>query len=94
MVKLNWTPQAKHDLIAIAECIAQDSKKYARIQIQRLRDRTRQLSNFPESGRVVPEFEDIQVREVISSNYRIIYRLIPEERIDILTIHHSSRRLR
>ena len=24
MVKLNWTPQAKHDLIAIAEYIAQD----------------------------------------------------------------------
>jgi len=63
MVKLNWTPQAKHDLIAIAEYIAQDSKKYARIQIQRLRDRTRQLSNFPESGRVLPKFcssQDLQ----------------------------------
>ncbi|MFT7036792.1 MAG: toxin ParE1/3/4 [Cyclobacteriaceae bacterium] len=65
MAKLNWNPQAKDDLIGIAEYIAQDSKKYARIQIQRLRDRTRQLSKFSESGRVVPELEDPDVREVV-----------------------------
>ena len=54
MVKLNWTPQSKADLIAIAEFIAKDSPKYARIHIARIREKARQLRTYPNSGRVVP----------------------------------------
>ena len=68
MAKLNWTPQAKNDLIAIAEYIAQDSQKYAKVQIQRLRTRAQQLSKFPELGRMVPEIEDEEVREITGSS--------------------------
>lgn len=93
MARLNWTPQAKDDLITIAEYIAQDSQKYARIEIQRLRERARQAAKFPNSGRVVPELQNPQIRELILGNYRIIDTIVDEKDIDILTVHHSARML-
>ena len=83
MAKLNWTPQSRNDLIAIAEFIALDSSKFARIQIQRIRYRAKQASKFPNSGRVVPEMDDESIRELIIGNYRIIYRIVSKSRIDI-----------
>jgi toxin ParE1/3/4 len=32
------------------------------------------LAHFPESGRVVPEFGIMNLREIISSPFRIVYR--------------------
>lgn len=93
MVKINWTTQAKNDLISIAEFIGQNSRKYARIQIQRIRERTIQLKEHPNSGRVVPELENPRIRELILGNYRIIYCLVSDERVDILTVHHSAQLL-
>ena len=94
MVKINWTPQSKIDLVSIAEFIAQDSQKFARIQIKRIRERVKQLKKFPNSGRRVPEYGDDSLKELILGNYRIIYRLRSGDRIDIITVHHSAKRLR
>lgn len=47
MAQLNWTIQAKNDLISIAEFIAQNSTKYAKIQVQRIRERARQIPKYP-----------------------------------------------
>jgi mRNA-degrading endonuclease RelE of RelBE toxin-antitoxin system len=33
------------------------------------------------------------VRELVEGNYRIIYKIIDKEKIDILTVHHSARDL-
>ena len=93
MVKINWTTQAKNDLISISEYIRQNSEKYARIQIKRIRERTQQLRKHPNSGREVPEFDNPRIRELILGNYRIIYCLVSDERVDILTVHHSARLL-
>lgn len=93
MVKINWTSQAKNDLISIAEFIGQNSRKYARIQIQRIRERVLQLKEHPTSGRVVPELENPRIRELILGNYRIIYCLVSDDRVDILTVHHSAQLL-
>ncbi|MEP1094576.1 MAG: type II toxin-antitoxin system RelE/ParE family toxin [Cyclobacteriaceae bacterium] len=94
MAKINWTVQAKNDLIAIGEFIAQDSAKFSKIQIFRIRDRVKQLKDFPQLGRIVPEFDKETIRELILGNYRIIYKLLESGEIDILTIHHSARVIR
>ncbi len=94
MVNLNWTAQSKQDLISIAEFIAQDSKKFAVVQINRIRSRAEQAMKFPKSGRVVPELNDKSVREFILGNYRIIYKIVSDQRVDILPIHHSARILK
>ena len=50
------------------------------------------LERFPLAGRMVPEFQDTTIRELIRMNhYRIVYRVVNESRIDILTVHHSAR---
>jgi len=37
--------------------------------------RTEQLADFPESGRIVPEFDVKTIRELIHPPFRIVYRL-------------------
>ena len=93
MVQVNWTKLAISDLQEIHDYIARDSKTYAKLQIVRIRSQTRILKSQPEAGRVVPEIDQEDIRELIQGSYRIIYKIVSKERIDIITIHHSSRDL-
>lgn len=93
MVQVNWTIQAKNDLRSIFDYISKDSRKYAQLQILRLAARTHILKNQIYSGKVVQELGKQNIRELIEGNYRIIYKIVKEDRVDILTVHHSSRDL-
>lgn len=93
MVRINWTYQAKDDLKAIADYIAKDSKHYAKLQVVRLKNRTNILKTQARSGKIVPEISRENIRELIEGNYRIIYKIVEDNQIDILTIHHSARDL-
>lgn len=93
MVRINWTFQAKGDLKNIAEYISKDSKLYAKLQITRLKTRTRILKTQPRSGKIVPEINIDNIRELTKGSYRIIYKIVENNQIDILTIHHSARDL-
>lgn len=93
MVKIIWSDQSIDDINNIAEFIAKDSEKYAKIQVKRFFDRAEILKNHPRAGRIVPEINNPSIRELIIGNYRIIYKIISESQVDILTIHHSSRLL-
>jgi len=93
MVQLNWTYQAKDDLINIADLISKDSKKYTRLQITKIITHTKALKSHILIGRIVPEFNKLDIRELIVGNYRIVYKVVSKNQIDILTIHHSSRNL-
>ena len=93
MVRINWTFQAKEDLNAIAEYISKDSKRYAKLQAIRLKNRTRILKTQIRTGKIVPEINRENIRELIEGSYRIIYKIVENNQIDILTIHHSARDL-
>ena len=93
MVRLNWTIQAVNDLKDIADYISKDSKRYAELLVKRIREKARILKIQPDSGRMVDEFERKDIRELLEGNYRIIYERVNSSQIDILTIHHSARRL-
>jgi plasmid stabilization system protein ParE len=77
-VKVHWTDTALRHLSAIHGYIAQDSAVYARDVVDRLTSRSKQIAAFPRSGRVVPEYEADDVREVIEGAYRIIYRILAD----------------
>ena|ERR1035437_9110152 len=94
MARLNWTENSIDDLINIAEFIAKDSLKYSVIQIKRIRERAKILKLQPLLGRIVPETKNESIRELILGSYRIIYRIISKDRIDILTVHHSAKLLK
>jgi len=91
MVQLNWTLLARNDLKAIFEYISKDSKKYAKLEILKIKSRTQILKVQPLIGKEVIKSGNIDVRELVEGNYRIIYKMVDNDRIDILTIHHCSR---
>jgi toxin ParE1/3/4 len=47
---------------------------------------------FPDSGRIVPEYQDPNLREKMFQNYRIAYR-IKGQFIEIVTISHAAKQL-
>jgi addiction module RelE/StbE family toxin len=91
-VNVHWTDTAVAHLVAIYERIAQDAPVYAQRMMDRLTKRSEQIATFPESGRMVPEYEVPDIREVIERPYRIIYR-IKADQIDVLAVVHSAQLL-
>jgi len=95
MVKIIWTQRSLTDLKSIAEYISKDSVKYASLTLERIIDVTKYLETNPRLGRMVPEIgRNDKIREIILDNYRIIYKITITETLHILTVHHSSKRLR
>lgn len=92
MVEVRWTSQALDDLEAICLFIARDAPQVAAVFANRAFQATDRLANYPLSGRVVPELEIENIREIIVGNYRLIYR-IQEDEVQIVTVHHGARLL-
>ena len=91
MVRVEWTDIAIEDLNDIGEYIGKDSLKYAKIVVDKIFTSTDILKRHPRIGRMVPEFNNPNIRELIRGSYRIIYRIKNENQIDIITVHHSTR---
>ncbi|WP_456378993.1 type II toxin-antitoxin system RelE/ParE family toxin [Thiolapillus sp.] len=88
-MKLIWSPLAIERVSEIAEYIAQDKPAAAEKWVDKIFNIVERLTEFPESGRVVPEIKNKRFREIISGNYRIIYKL-EKSRILILTVRHGK----
>ena len=91
-MKVHWTDTAQRHLDSIFAHIAQDSPRYALSMVDRLTRRSQQIADFPHAGRMVPEYEREDIREVIEGPYRIIYRIKPLQ-IDVLGVIHGARDL-
>lgn len=87
-----WTERARRDLLETAKYIAQDSRTYAAAFVRRIRSASRSLNELPLRGRVVPEFGDESVRELLPGNHRLIYELHPDiATVAILGVIHGAR---
>ena len=73
-----WTLTARDDLRAIYEYIALDSKFYAKNTVRNIVERAAKLFDSPQIGRIVPELETNEIREVFIYSYRIIYQILPD----------------
>jgi toxin ParE1/3/4 len=91
-VRVFWTIKAIEHLVSIYEYVAHDSKSYADRLIDKLTRRSEQIAEFPLSGRLVPEYRNESIREVIERPYRIIYR-IKADQIDVLAVVHGAQKL-
>jgi toxin ParE1/3/4 len=94
MVEVIWTIQSIEDIENIAAYIAKDSEKYAQIQVQDFFEATKTLEEFPKAGRVVPELNNKDIRELIVGFFRVIYHIISKEKIEVIAVHHSYRLLK
>jgi len=72
--------------------IAADNPAVAESFGPQLMTRTDSLANFPQLGRVVPEQNDMNTREIILRPYRIIYQVLPAQQVvAIARIWHGAR---
>lgn len=85
-----WSGPAKKDLKQIYDYIARDSKFYARKVAYDVVERVENLDRFPNIGRIVPEVNDPNIKEIFVYSYRVIYAVKPD-RVEILTILHGRR---
>lgn len=90
MAIIKWTPQALNDVEAIANFISRDSDYYARMFTVEVFEIVERLELFPKSGRMFPELNRKEIKEIIFGNYRIIYR-VKNAFVEILTVYHSAR---
>lgn len=79
------------DLRDIVLFITQDNPERAKSFAVELVGKTELLKKHPEFGRVVPEFSDHCVREVIHRPYRIVYQILSKGDIAILRVWHGAR---
>ena len=90
--KLIWSPSAKLDVKDITAFIAEDSISAAERFVRSLFQAVERLADFAESGRMVPEFSDPAIREVIRRPCRIVYRVDSTKHIiEIARVWHSAR---
>lgn len=90
-MRVFWTDAALRQLEAIRDYFAQTSPEYAQRLVSRLVDRSERIAAFPRAGRMVPEYEIDEVRQVVEGSHRIIY-LIKEDQIEVLALIHTARK--
>ncbi len=87
-----WTETAVQHLSSIYTYLFQTSPAHAQRTVDRITRRSQQIVTFPNSGRVVPEFENDRIREIIEGKYRIIYT-IQSNQIEVLAVLHGAQSL-
>ncbi len=90
--RIIWSPSARWDLLDLKDYLSLDSPEIAKRFVASLLVAVEHLEEFPLSGRVVPEFDDEQLREIIRKPCRIVYRLNSDKStIEIVRVWHAAR---
>ena len=74
-MKVQFTPSARTQFLSALSYIRKDKPSAAVNFRNRTENILRRLENFPESGRIIPEFPELPFREVIILPYRFFYKI-------------------
>jgi toxin ParE1/3/4 len=90
--KVVLSPSARADIRDIVRYISWDAPDRALAFGRFLISKTKWLGQFPEAGRVVPEFNLPTIREIIVRSYRVIYRVDHEKKkVAVIRFWHAAR---
>jgi toxin ParE1/3/4 len=89
-VRVTWSPLAGEQVDDAVAFIAADNPAAALEWLERLLERVMSLSDFPDSGRIVPEIQREDIREILVGPYRVMYRR-GADTVEIATIRHEAR---
>lgn len=92
-MKIVWSKEALQRIIEIEAFIAEDNVAKAVEFTDYLIGQSLMIADNPKIGRIVPEFMDSHIRELLITGYRIVYGL-HERRINILTVFEGHRQIR
>ena len=90
--EIEWAESAIAGLLEAVEYIAKDSPSYAAALAVRAERSAASLNELPHRGRRVREYNDPNVRELIVSNHRLIYR-VGSDIITVIAFVHTARDL-
>ena len=88
-MRVRFTPTGRAQFLAAIAYIRRENPAAAARFRQRAEQALRRLEQFPESGRVVPEFPDLPYREVLVPPYRFFYR-ITEAVVWVVAVWHGA----
>ena len=88
--KIIWTEDGINSFEEIVRYISHDSEFYASNFARRLLLAIERLEIFPRSGRIVPEYNNPDIRELIYQNYRIVYKISDKAVYIALIIHGTN----
>jgi len=91
MAEVIWTIKAIEQVEQIALVIEKHSPFQARRVVQLIIREARRLREHARIGKMIPELEQDQYREVRVFSYRILYKILSEERIAIVGVVHGRR---
>jgi toxin ParE1/3/4 len=87
-----WTQAALADLRDLVRYIARDDQKVAKQFGELIIGKISSIQAFPRMGRMVPEYREDYLRELIVSPYRIVYEIDDEKlTLAVLRIWHAAR---
>ena len=89
-MRVVWSPLADRQVDDAVEYIGHDEPIAALKWLERLLERVKALARFPDSGRMVPETQREDIREILVRPYRVMYRR-RDDRVEIVAIRHASR---
>lgn len=92
-MKLIWSPLAVEQVQDIASYIALDKPSVAMQWAEEIFNSVARLEQFPESGRIVPEINRKEIREIVQGNYRVIYK-IKQNEILVLVVKNYHQQLK
>ena len=87
-MKIVWSPLALERVNDIADYMAETGAEAAKVWLIDIFGAVGRLQEFPESGRVVPEVNRPNIRELVFKNYRV-----ERKQVSILTVRHGKQRL-
>jgi toxin ParE1/3/4 len=92
LASVRWTLNANTNLLMILQFLADRSPGYMAGLYERISTSVLRLEQFPRMGRVVREYRDESLRELIVDSYRVIYS-VEQSEVGILAVIHTSRNL-
>lgn len=92
-MKITWSPLAVDQVRDIAAYIALDKPAAAIKWAEKIFNSVGLLSEHTESGRVVPEINRKEIRELVQGSYRVIYKIKPKE-ILVLVVKSYRQKLK
>jgi plasmid stabilization system protein ParE len=89
--RVSFAPSAVTNLEEILSWYAdQQVPEVGERLVREIVDAVLRLADFPESGRLVPEFDLARLREIIHPPFRIVYQL-DDERVRVVRVWRSER---
>jgi len=73
--KIRFTPPARAQFLAAVAYIRADRPSAALGFRMRVNDALAVLVDFPDSGRIIPEYPQLGFRELLVDSYRLFYRV-------------------